>query len=115
MTATDISEYLREYQEDGEIVLRAKWAMDGAETLAEAAQLLRLFADELDALASAGFHLMGPVADDHGFAHRAEEDEERERRRLLRRAPLHHELNEGRPGNGVAQEIACPSCGGVAS
>ncbi len=71
----DISDYLSEYHEMGEILLRAKWAMDGAETLDEAAQLLRQFADELDALAHAGFHLMGPVEDDHGFAHRAEEDE----------------------------------------
>jgi hypothetical protein len=68
----DISEYLREYHETGEIVLRGKWSMDGAESLAEAAQLLRHFADELDALADAGFHLMDTVEDDHGFAHRAE-------------------------------------------
>lgn len=75
----DISDYLREYHHTGEIVLRAKWTMDGAETLAEAAALLRRFADELDALANAGFHLMGPVEDDHGFAHRGDEDAPEER------------------------------------
>jgi hypothetical protein len=69
----DIGEYLREYHQHGEILLRGKWAMDGAESLSEAAQLLRQFADELDELASAGFHLMGPIEDDHGFAHRGDE------------------------------------------
>ena len=71
--AADISDYLREYHESGEILLRAKWAMDGAETLDEAAHMLRGYADELEALASAGFHLMGPVEDDLGFAHRGDE------------------------------------------
>lgn len=89
----DISEYLREYRERGEIVLIARWAMDGAETLAQAAELLRQFAAELDALISAGFHLMGPVEDDFGFAHRAEEGVSE---RLPR--PQHggsmHQLNE---------------------
>jgi hypothetical protein len=72
----DISGYLREYHECGEILLRAKWSMDGAESLAEAAGLLRAFADEIDALADAGFHLMCPIEDDYGFAHRAEEAED---------------------------------------
>jgi hypothetical protein len=90
-TPIDVSGYLREYHDTGEILLRAKWTMDGAETLAEAADLLRQFADELDALAKAGFHLMGPIEDDYGFAHRGEEEERRVRR------PQHlgsHDLNE---------------------
>ena len=70
----DISDYLREYHETGEVLLRAKWIMDGAESLAEAAEYLRTFAAEIDALAAAGFHLMGPIEDDHGFAHQGEEE-----------------------------------------
>jgi hypothetical protein len=106
----DISDYLREYRETGEILLRAKWAMDGAETLAEAAHLLRLFADELDALADAGFHLMGPVDDDYGFAHRGGEreasflDERLERRQRP-------ELNEAPGPSLVDRPTSCrPEC-----
>ena len=73
MERVDISNYLREYHELGEIVLRAKWTMDGATSLEEAATFLRRFADELDALAKAGFHLMQPVEDDYAFAHRGDE------------------------------------------
>lgn len=91
-TRIDIDEYLREYHEHGEILLRGKWTMDGAETLDEAAHLLRTLADELEALASAGFHLMGPVEDDHGFAHRGSEIEEG--RRESRMSGGHHQLNE---------------------
>lgn len=58
MGRVDIGDYLREYHEHGEIVIRAKWAIDGAKTLEEAAEFLRDFAAELDALAHAGFHLM---------------------------------------------------------
>lgn len=78
MGGVDISEYLREYREVGEILVRAKWTMVGAESPEEAAIFLRLFADELDALADAGFHLMGPVEDDHGFARRGDESDQDE-------------------------------------
>jgi hypothetical protein len=90
----DISGYLREYHDMGEILLRAKWAMDGAESLAEAADMLRLFADELDALAAAGFHLMAPIEDDYGFAHRGDEADPdgRPAQRLEDRRT--HQLNE---------------------
>ena len=87
----DISHFLREYHETGEVLLRAKWTMDGAEDLAEAAQLLRMFADEIDALADAGFHLMQPIEDDYGFAHRG--DEGAPDRRSRERHDQHH-LNE---------------------
>lgn len=33
MGCIDIGDYQREYHEHGEIVIRAKWAIDGAETL----------------------------------------------------------------------------------
>ena len=89
----DLNHYIREYHENGEIIVRGKWTMDGAETLEEASGLLRAFADELEALADVGFHLMGPVEDDHGFAHRAEEAEEAEIR-PPRRVEQHHHLNE---------------------
>ena len=69
----DISGYLDEYRDTGDIVIRAKWTMDGAETLADAAADLRAFADLLEVLAEAGFHLRGPIEDDHGFLHRVEE------------------------------------------
>jgi hypothetical protein len=90
----DISDYLREYHETGEVLLRAKWIMDGAESLAEAAEYLRGFADELDALAAAGFHLMGPIEDDHGFAHRGDEGLSEDRPAQRREDRALRQLNE---------------------
>lgn len=51
--------------EDDELV-RAKWAIDGATTLAEAAQKAREFADHLQDLHDQGYVLREPVADDYG-------------------------------------------------
>lgn len=93
----DIGPYLREYHEHGEILLRAKWTMDGAESLAEAADLLRMFADELEALEAAGFHLMAPIEHDHGFAHRGE-DPLAQRPAADRRSRPLPELNEDPAG-----------------
>ncbi|HUY44239.1 MAG TPA: hypothetical protein VMV92_00720 [Streptosporangiaceae bacterium] len=53
--------------ETGEIVIRAKWTIDGAATLAEAAQKAREFAEYLLDLESQGYALSGPVGDDYGF------------------------------------------------
>jgi hypothetical protein len=47
--------------------IRAKWSMDGAATLAEAAAKLRGYADYLEELKRDGWELTGPVADDYGF------------------------------------------------
>ena len=47
--------------------LRAKWIMDEATTLAEAAAKLRAEADRLDQLAKDGWTLEGPIDDDWGF------------------------------------------------
>ena len=47
--------------------LRAKWAMDGAETLAEAAAMLRAEADRIEQLGKDGWTLEGPIDDDWGF------------------------------------------------
>jgi hypothetical protein len=59
--------YLRQYDEVGDICIRAKWSMDGARTLTEAAHALRQYADDLVALERAGFQLREPIEDDYGF------------------------------------------------
>jgi hypothetical protein len=46
--------------------IRAKWTMDGATTLPEAAAKLRAFADELDKMHQEGWALEAEVADDYG-------------------------------------------------
>jgi hypothetical protein len=55
---------------DEEMVIRAKWTMDGAETLSQAASALRLFADELEKAERDGWQLDQPIADDYGFVSR---------------------------------------------
>lgn len=57
-----------------ELVIRAQSALDGAETLAEAAEMARELADELEALEEDGWELDAPIEDDWGFVHRAEPD-----------------------------------------
>jgi len=47
--------------------LRAKWVMDGATTLAEAAAKLRAEADRIEQLGKDGWTLEGPIDDDWGF------------------------------------------------
>jgi len=59
-----------EFDAENEDVIRAKWSMDGAETLSEAAMKLRAYADELERLEREGWHLMQPIEDDYGFIHR---------------------------------------------
>ena len=54
-----------EEPEDGTV--RAKWAIDGASTLAEAAQKARAFADWLQGLHDEGYVLRDEVSDDYGF------------------------------------------------
>ncbi len=48
-------------------VIRAKWIMDGAETLSEAADKLRSFADYLEELEKVGIQLIEKVEADYGF------------------------------------------------
>jgi hypothetical protein len=55
----------------GDAIIRAKWAIDGAQTLSEAAHLLRAYADELEAMERRGFQLLASVQDDYGFVRRA--------------------------------------------
>ena len=61
VTEEDLSE---EFEDD---CVRAKGVMDDATTLAEAAQKVRAFADELQRLHDEGYVLTDPVEDDYGF------------------------------------------------
>jgi hypothetical protein len=53
--------------DEDELTIRAKWSMDGATSLKEAAAHLRAFADQLDSLEADGWQLTSPVDDDWGF------------------------------------------------
>lgn len=55
-----------------EKIIRAKWSMDGAASLEEAAQKMEEFAATLRKLADEGWELDAPVADDYGFLKRRE-------------------------------------------
>jgi hypothetical protein len=52
---------------DDREIIRAKWVMDGAATLPEAAEKLRARAAELDELHKQGWRLGSPVEDDYGY------------------------------------------------
>jgi hypothetical protein len=54
-------------------IIRAKWTIDGATTLTEAAKMLRKFADRLQSLHDDGYVLRQPVEDDYGFYYKPEE------------------------------------------
>lgn len=69
-----LHDYMEEWRDWGHLVLRAKWTMDGATTLAEAAARFRERADEMDDLARAGFELEQPVNDDYAFIGRPGEE-----------------------------------------
>ena len=51
---------------DGDDVIRARWVMDGARTLSQAARKLEVFAQELRELEESGWQLTAPIEDDHG-------------------------------------------------
>jgi hypothetical protein len=59
-----------EFDPEHEDVIRAKWSMDGAKTLSEAAARLRGHAEALERLEREGWQLTQPVEDDYGFIHR---------------------------------------------
>jgi hypothetical protein len=73
--ATELDDDLFETAEDDELdelgegrdLIRAKWSMDGARTLSEAAAKLEAFAQELRDLEESGWQLTEPVADDVGI------------------------------------------------
>jgi hypothetical protein len=53
-------------------IIRAKWTMDEATTLSEAAAMLRAAADRLEELEKEGWQLVRPIADDYGFITQAQ-------------------------------------------
>lgn len=64
------------YDEDdvGDVeIVRAKWTIDGATTLAEAAEMSRGFAEYLQQLHDEGYVLVQPIEDDYGFYTKPEE------------------------------------------
>jgi len=67
MDKKDLAEYMRQYRETGNVLLRAKWTMDGARTLSEAAKQVRALANEIEELSQEGFELGAPVEDDYAF------------------------------------------------
>ena len=69
-----IDDWMEEWRDWGHCTVRAKWMMDGATTLAEAAARFRERADELDQLARRGFELEQAVQDDYGFLIRPGEE-----------------------------------------
>jgi hypothetical protein len=52
--------------EESDDVIRARWVMDGARTLEQAARKLEAFAQELRELEESGWQLTSPVENDHG-------------------------------------------------
>ena len=58
---------MEEWRDFGYVFIRARWTMDGARTLAEAAQRFHDRAGTLEQLARAGFELEQPVNDDYAF------------------------------------------------
>ena len=66
----DYDDYDSEDQDalfENEITIRAKWTMDGAETLDQAIEYLHSFADGLAEYKAEGWELRDTVGDDYGF------------------------------------------------
>lgn len=57
---------------DSTLVIRAKWSIDGAASLEDAAVMAEGFAAYLRELAREGYELTGPVDDDYEFARKGE-------------------------------------------
>jgi hypothetical protein len=58
-------------------VINVRTIADGASTLTELADLLRIYADHIDTLADAGYQLYEDIADGQGYAFKEEEEEGR--------------------------------------
>ena len=56
-----------EWDEEHQMIVRAKWSMNDAKTLSEAAEMLKSFAGYLKKLEKEGWQLESPVCDDYGF------------------------------------------------
>ncbi|GAA4288617.1 hypothetical protein [Georgenia daeguensis] len=70
---TDDDDELDELGEDRDLI-RAKWSMDGARTLSDAAAKLEALAQELRDLEESGWQLTEPVADDVGIIEQVDAD-----------------------------------------
>jgi hypothetical protein len=68
-------EYYEEDEEKMDEIVRAKWTIDGATTLAEAAEMSREFASYLQSLHDSGHVLRHPIEDDYGFFYKKESSE----------------------------------------
>ena len=64
----DMFHQYEDFHSVGEKTIRAKWMIDGAATLSEAAEKLRRNADWLEELEKGGWQFQNKVADDYGFA-----------------------------------------------
>lgn len=62
-----------EDDEEGDETIRAKWSIDRARSLTEAAEMSREFAKHLDGLQAEGWRLRGPIEDDWGFIYKPDD------------------------------------------
>lgn len=67
---------LDEEDDDYDELVRAKWTIDGATTLAEAAEKARDFSIYLQSLHDEGWVLRNPIDDDYGFYYKPDLKEE---------------------------------------
>jgi hypothetical protein len=66
VTEDELRDYMDEWRDFGYLFIRARWTMDGARTLVEAAERFRDRAETLEQLARVGFELDQPA--ENGFA-----------------------------------------------
>ena len=59
-----------EYDPEEDTIVRAKWMMDGAKTLAEARECLQAGISWLQSLEDDGWELISEINDDWGFCHK---------------------------------------------
>lgn len=64
---TEEEQYEVEWDQGKRSNVRAKWTIDGAKTLLEAAELSKHFASYLEQLHKDGWTLDDPIDDDYGF------------------------------------------------
>lgn len=65
---TDVDEFAAEDDNESRLVIRGKWILDGSDTLAEAAEMARAYADFLEGLAADGYELRSTIDDDYAVA-----------------------------------------------
>jgi len=67
-------EEIDEFDPEEDLIIRAKWIMDGARTLDEAITKVEEFADYLRELKQQGWQLIAPIEDDYGFLRRPDQE-----------------------------------------